>query len=205
MKWYAVTPRMGNMKDSFETTNADFKGFNPRRLYTGTRIEDWPAGVEFIQEDEEPWSRIDDVLMNSYMDIRTFHAYIFPIYSPRLQTAIETAGIRDFQFLPCRLRDAKGNEVGGGYSVANVLTFRDALDANASKIYYFDTTLPRLDVVGNIGSIYRAALRLDDLADCHACRVPSEPEKLFVSDLFRRTYRRLKATGVSFKDVLLID
>ena len=205
MKWYAVSPRMGNMKDSFETTKVDLSGFDPHRLLLGQRIADWPSKVVFYQDEEESWSRVDDVLMNSYVDSRTFRSYIFPVYSSRLRGAIEEAGISDFQFLPCEVRDFAGNEVAHGYSIANVLTIKDALDATASKVHYFDQTLPRLDVLGNIICIYSAALRASEIGDCHAFRIPNEPRELFVSGFFRRKYHKLKATGISFRDALLVN
>jgi len=191
------------MAGSFETNQANFHGFDPARLFMGKPIDDWPKDVVFYPEEREKWSRVDDVLMNSYMDLQRIRAYIFPIYSKRLQEAIQAAGIHDFQFLPCRVADAEGNDFEG-YAVANVLTTRDALDPGNSKIYYHDQTLPKLNVAGNISAIVQAALRLERLEGCHAFRLPEDLREMFVSEYFRKIFRKLKATGISFRDTVIV-
>lgn len=188
------------MAESLETTEADFKGFDPQRLYKGEKINNWPEGVAFYATNKQNWTRVDDVLMNSFADRTTFRAYLFPIYSRRLQDALLSAGIGDLQFLPCRVRDGRGCDISG-HAMANVLTFRDALDHRESKVYYRDNTiLPRPNVSGNVSAIITAALFANRIQNCDLFRLPEDPRELFVSDRFRIIYRKLKATGISFDE-----
>ena len=203
MKWYRVLERPDEAWESLDVDEVDFKGFDPARLYTGELIEDWPDDVVFFSSEDEPWERADDALLNVYMDLRTFQVYMFPIYSARLQTEIVTASIKDIQFLPCRVRDGKGVEVPG-YSVANVLTVRSALDVTKSKLYYQDESLKPPNVLWNVKAIVTATLFADRVTGCHALRLPELPMMLFVSDKFRKAFKKIKGSGITFREVGLV-
>ena len=195
MNWYSVIPR-DNVPGAFlDIDGVDFCGCNVNRLYQGTAIEDWPEDVTFSASEHEPGERADDALA-------TFN--LVPVFSNRLQTVVVEAGIKDFQFLPCRVVNALGVEIKG-YAVANVLTIRSAFAPDHGRVLYVDPQLNIPFVSGNIKTIVEPALFESRLSDCDAMRIPEFCYRLFVSKRFVRAYRKIKATGFSFQPAVLIN
>ena len=54
-----------------------------------------------------------------------------PIYSPRLQSALQEAAITGIQFLPIHVLRLDGSEIPG-FAVANIICVRPAMDMEKS-------------------------------------------------------------------------
>lgn len=203
MRWFKVLDRPDYSWVSFDADHVNFCGFDPGRLYSGEWIEDWPGNIRFLSSDEDDWERADDCLFNVYMHLPTLNAYMFPVYSSRFQEALLAARIEDFQFLPCGVEDRKGKKLSG-YAVANVLTFRDALDPTRTKAIYQDSELkPKPNVLHNIKAMLKPAFIGCRLDGCNAFRLPEDPRNLYVSEKFRKAYKSIRGTGITFTECLV--
>lgn len=169
-------------------------GYDGQKIYQGRLITDWPDGITFAASEYEPNERANDVLVT----------YNFvPVYSARLQAAILNAGIKDFQFLPCRVINGRREELPG-FAVANVIQARSAFSPEHGRALYWDPNLPQPFIKKNVKYISRDALNHSELNDCDVFRLNEYPFFLYASEKFRKAYKSLKATGISFREALVV-
>lgn len=189
VRWFWPVASDNTVDDPYVGDLADLDGFEEGDLDCGKYIEKWTpnASIRATQStnDGEP----DDVLQTCLS---------VPVYSRRLRSAIEEAGIAGIQYLPVMVFRPDGTRIGG-YSIANLLNVVPALDLDKSDydVYPDDYFLPQRR--GQISGIRKAVLRRSALKDLDVIRLAEFVVDIYVSDRFKTIFERGKFAGYSFR------
>ena len=190
--WYWAVSCDNTVEDPLVVDSADL-GMDPDRLDAGEPVERWSElawlRAKKLENDGVP----DDVLQN--------HLGI-PVYSNRLRAALERAVVQGIQYLPIRLFRPSGQEISG-FSVANIIEKRRALDRTRSTYDVFPDDYFLTDRRGGVRSIRVATLRAEALTGCDIVRLEEFPSSIYVSERFTKTFNKGGHTGYSFREVSL--
>lgn len=191
MTYYWVIFNQGT-PDSFVGDIVEWGELTSFELTSCKAVGAWPANATIAAGPNGTLGVPDDVLQTSEP---------VPIFSARLRSTLDEAGVSGIQYLPIRLvqgRGASENE----YYVANVLKCVPALDTSASELTLFpsDYFLPARR--GKVSGLRRPVLRMTEaLADCEVFRLSEYLAPMFVSERFRDIYRLGKFRGIGFEPV----
>jgi hypothetical protein len=154
-------------------------------------IEAWP-GAGWVRvgrngREGDP----DDVLQTCFS---------LPIYSLRLRSALDSAGISGIQYLPIQVIRATGEAIPD-FCIANLLNCLDALDLERSIVERFpaDYFLPGRR--GRIRSVNHPILVRDVLTGYDIIRLSRYRASIYVSERFVRLFESERFTGYSFREV----
>jgi hypothetical protein len=190
--WYWAIGCDNAVANPLVTDSAEL-GVDPEVLDIGRPVEQWSelAWLRATRATNE--GTPDDVLQN--------HLGL-PIFSPRLRGTLEDALVQGIQYLPVRLYRPNGQQVAG-FSIANIVERRAALDRSRSDCDLFpgDYFLP--DRRGAVRGIRRAVLRASALHGCDIVRLDDFPASVYVSEKFRTAFESGAFTGYSFRSVLV--
>ena len=190
MKWYWTVSCDNTVATPFVGDQGDL-GLDESLLRTGRLVETWP-GTAWVrahsqQQDGEP----DDVLQT---------LFALPIFSARLRTALQHAGIEGVEYLPIRVYRPNGDAIFG-FSIANILSCVEALDLRLSDFQRLpdDYFLPERR--GWIRSISKPVLVRSVLEGLDVIRLSCFPPSVYVSERFVRVFEDGRFTGYSFHEV----
>lgn len=191
MKWFWTISCDNTVDDSLVVDSADL-GISPEEISFGKEINDWSELARMSATKQENDGVPDDALQN--------HLGL-PVYSPRLRATLEAGEVRGIQYLPIRLFRPNGQEISG-FSIANIVERREALDRSQSDYDVFpdDYFLP--DRRGNVRGIRRAVLRERALAGCDIARLAEFPASIYVSERFKTNFETAGCTGYTFREVV---
>lgn len=189
-RWYWAISCDNTVDNPLVVDSAEL-GVDPEDISCGERLERWGElarlSVTKAQNDGVP----DDVLQN--------HLGL-PVYSRRLRAALEASGIRGVQYLPIRVFRPNGEQISG-FSIANIVEKRQALDRLRSDYDVFPDDYFLLERRGNVRGIRRAVLRAEALADCDIARLDEFPSSVYVSERFKAAFEAVRCTGYAFREV----
>jgi hypothetical protein len=191
MRWYWTVNCDNTIADPLVVDSHNLCGIDPEALSAGRPITGWPAEAYLKTSKRKNDGDPDDVLQN--------HLGV-PVYSPRLRLALKDAGIVGFQFLPVRVYRPSGQSYEG-FSIANVIELRPALDRTSSHIEVFppDYFLPARR--GLIRSLRTPVLRQNVLVGCDVVRLEEYPSSVYVSQRFKDVFDAGRFTGYSLHEV----
>ncbi len=192
MNWYWVVSCDNTVENPLVVDSADL-GVDPERLDIGEPLERWSELAWLRAKKLENDGLPDDVVQN--------HLGL-PVFSSRLRAALEKAVVRGIQYLPIRLFRPNGQEIIG-FSIANVIERRRALDRCRSDYDVFPDDYFLSDRRGNVRGIRTAALNTEALAGCDILRLDEFPSSVYVSERFRKAFDVGGHTGYSFREVSL--
>lgn len=190
MNWFKLIHQVAT-PTSLVTYDHDFGGVDEESLRSGAIVTQWPSVATLKAHRSNKSARPDDVLQSSLL---------VPVYSPRLQDALTSAGIRTIQFLPVTIVRPNLKPIQG-FAVANVLILKPALDLDASDLEVFpsDYFLPARR--GLVRSVKKAVLLAKALKGCDIVRPAEFPVTLFASERFKSAYEKHGCTGYIFGEV----
>lgn len=195
MRWFWVVRNDRVVADPLVTDGADLAGVDPELLGISVPAPRWDpeAVLRTIEPGNDGWP--DDALQN--------HLGLL-VFSGRLRAAPEAEGVRGLQFLPVRVLRPRGEPVEG-YSVANIVELRDALDRGLSdySVYPDDYFLPERR--GRVRAVRMPVLRRAALAGTDLARLAEVPAAACASERFRRVFDEDSCTGLSFREVRVVD
>jgi hypothetical protein len=190
MRWYHIL-RFGNCAEgSLTIGEGELAGIETWELEQGVPVTSWSApvlrGVD-PAEDGAP----DDALVN--------HLGL-PIFSPRLQGALADGVRARIQYLPVRLIRCTGAEVDG-YSIANILDTRIALDRERAEFSTFppDYFLPERR--GKISGVKTFVLKAESLINCDLIRLHEYKNAIVCSEHVKLLFDKNGFTGWGFRPV----
>lgn len=187
--WYWVVSCDNTVDDPLVTDSAEL-GVDPERLDVGHLVEGWSELAWLRANKFENDGVPDDVLQN--------HLGL-PIFSARLRAALEGAGVVGIQYLPVRLIRPNGQEITG-FSIANIVERRRALDRARSDYDVFPDDYFLADRRGGVRGIRQAVLCVDALAGCDVARLDEFPSSVYVSERFKNVFEAGGFTGYSFRE-----
>lgn len=195
MRWFKVVRNDRVTPDPLVTDDADLAGVDPESLDIGVPAPRWDpeAVLRAVKPENDGWP--DDALQNNLCLL---------VFSGRLRAALEAEGIRGIQFLPVRVLRPGGEPVEG-YSVANVVALRDALDRGLSdySVYPDDYFLPERR--GRVRAVRITVLRRAALAGTDLIRLADSRASVYASERFRQVFDEDSCTGLSFREVRVVD
>ena len=192
-RWFWLVDGDGTVGHPFIATRGYLAGYERSAFTSGQAIERWEGrawlGAGRPEDDGAP----DDVLQE--------HLGV-PVFSARLQRALEGAGIEDIQYLPIRVLRSDGTPLAG-FAIANVLSLVPALDLAHSDYDTFpqDYFLPERR--GLVRGLRLPVLLRDRLTGRHIVRLTDYPVSLYASEHFKTAFEEGGFTWYSFHEVRL--
>jgi hypothetical protein len=176
--------------DPLVVDSGELIGLDESALRIGEAVLSWQEPVLKVSKPQNDGTP-DDVLQ-SHLGL--------PIFSKRLRDAAEAAGIADVQYLPVRVRRPNGVELTG-FTIANVITRRSALDRARSDLEQFpdDYFLPERR--GRIRALRTPVLLKQALDGCDVMRLEEFLPAIYVSERFKCVFEKHRLTGFSFHEV----
>lgn len=191
-RWYRLVTNDNAVANPLVTDEGDLDGLEEWMFRQCKEIRSWSGnawiGTSTPANDGDP----DDNLQNHFALL---------VFSPRLKTALEDAGIGEVQYLPINVV-RPGDRRVAGYSVANLLSSVAALDFEHSVFtrypedYFLRERRGQLEMLRNV-TLRSSALRGHNIIRLHEFR-----SKVFVSERFAAVVNG-RFTGLSFKEVAL--
>ncbi len=191
MNWYSIISCDNTVQNPFVADLGDLGPHEEFQLRSCAEIRDWPGAA---------WVRASDCVHDGDPDDVLQTLLDLPIYSARLQSAIEAAHIGGIQFLPLRVLRPSGTEVEG-YCIANILNCVRALDLHRSDFDRFpnDYFLPQRR--GQIRALRKAVLERDALSGHDIIRLSEYKVAVYVSQHFVNAFEEDGFSGYSFRRV----
>ena len=189
-RWYWAVSCDNTVEDPLVVDSADLE-IDPGRLDVGQPQEGWSDLAWLRAEKPENDGTPDDALQN--------HLGL-PVYSFRLRSALEAAGIRGIQYLPVRLFRPNGQEIAG-FSIANIVERRGALDRSRSDYDVFPNDYFLSERRGDVRGIRRVVLHVEALRGCDIARLDEFPSSVYVSERFKNVFESAPFTGYSFREM----
>jgi hypothetical protein len=182
MNWYWVIDCDNSVDDPLVADEVELHGIDESILDSGIPLTDWNPEVTFYASSPKWDGEPDDVLQN---------ALGAPVYSPRLQDALNLAGIEGIQYLPVRVCHADGVEVPG-YALANIINLVACLDWEKAEYRRWKGR------PGQVRSITHLVVKGDALRGYDIVRMKEFPVKILASQKFVDVFLRNRFTGYSF-------
>lgn len=191
MKWYSVIRFANAVDDPYVSDTDNLGGFEDWQLSSGERIENWPE-TAWIQATRADYDGTPDDVLQSHLGV--------PIYSSRLRTLLDDAGIKGIQYLPLTVL-RPDNSIISGFAIANIANKVAALDLDNSDYDVFpdDYFLPSRR--GTISGVRKYVLRKDQLRQYDILRLQEYLAGLFVSERFKKAFEADACTGYAFEKV----
>lgn len=195
MKWYWVVACDNTVDNPLVVDCHDLKGFDESKLSIGEETDNWDETAWFKASKEKNDGDPDDVLQN--------HLGL-PVFSERLKDKIEQIGIRGIHYLPIKVMRPNGEEISG-FSIANILDKRYALDKSQSDFEVFpdDYFLPERR--GRIRAVRKAVLIENSLYESDIIRLGEYDVSIYVSQKFKDAFVNGNFTGYSFHEVKVVS
>ena len=197
MKWYDPIPWSNLVEKPLILPEAYLGDYDELSFMTGNPIDEWPADTRYYTIDPEDDGDPDDAL-------QTIDCHNVPVFSSRLRAALMEASITGIQYLPVDIIDSRGRRYEG-FSIANILNKREALDIDNAEFTRAGPDHYRQDKIGQILSIERAVLRRAPLQDVDIIRLQEYEQSIFVSERFKEIFEKNKYTGHRFREVEVTD
>lgn len=195
VKWYWAVSCDNTVANPFAANQGDLGAYKESELDSCKRIIDWPVTAwvraSGIEHDGVP----DDVLQTLLG---------LPIYSSRMGSALDLAGIHGIQYLPLRVLRPTDARVEG-FWIANILNCAKALHWERSKYELFpdDYFLPQRR--GQIQALYEVVLLRRALEGYDIVRLQEYQPFICVSERFVRVFEAGGFTGYSFHERAVVD
>ena len=192
--WYETMENLEIAEQPYVSDSDDLYGFEDLDFRSGKFIHNWPSAACVKCTDPMADGPPDDVLRN--------HIGV-PIFSSRLQQAIQLWEITGLQFLPLHVLRSDGDEITG-YAIANVLDLCPALDTERSR---FDVFAPDYFLEtrrGQISAVQKVVLAGKRLTGKDIVRLQEFPVSCFVSTKFVHAYQTSNCTGWAFHEVEVV-
>jgi hypothetical protein len=190
MRWYWLIGCDNTVEEPYVASEGDL-GLDDWLLSDGRAVSDWSgdAWVKAASEDED--GEPDDVLQTHYP---------LPIYSSRLRSALERAGVTGIQYLPIHVFHHDGREISG-YAIANILNKVSALDFEHSTYTLFPADYFLEERRGDVSSLLKPVLVRGPLNGYHVVRLDEYEAPIYVSEVFKAVFEDGGFTGYSFSEV----
>lgn len=195
-RWYEPIPESAGTRTPLILGRFDLKGLDEEILRLGQPIDRWDETIWYQAASPEEDGEPDDALLCYPAD---------PVWSPRLQAALNHRGIADIQYLPVRILHFDGSPIEG-FAIANLLSFVPALDKQRSEYDLFgDVPLGSLqpDRRDSILMLRKPVLRRSALAGYHIIRLREYPASFYVSEIFKDSFEAGGFTGYQFREMEL--
>lgn len=157
--------------------------------------------IQFIVKEKEDDGKPDDVLQNTD---------ILPVFSPRLISALNEAGITGIQYIPVDVVNFK-QEKFDGFCIANVMdNISNAFCAEKSICQYYDREDLNTELIGKIDFIWHLAAYSSELNGHDIFRLKFDDRftapygRIIVSEKFKDIFAKNKFTGFSFSKITLV-
>lgn len=193
MKWYWVVECSNTVGDPLVIDSGELTGVDEADLKVGKRLEEWKTPLLSVVNPENRGTP-DDVVQN--------HLGLL-IFSPQLRDAMNDAEVRDIQYLDVMIC-CQDNKIYTGYSIANILSLRSALDIGESEFDIFPEDYFIIERRGSIRALRKPVLRGIELNNCDIMRLCEYPFAIYVSQNFKNVFERHVFTGLSFRQVDVI-
>lgn len=176
-------------------TAYNFGRINPHMgdLDTAVPVACWDANASYRVTEPQFEGRPDDLL---------WEVLGLPVFSPRLRHGLDRAGINGIQYLPVTLFHLDGTKEEG-FSVANVLNLRQALDLEQSWYDPIPEGKERRRPC-SVSGITTAVVRGNALEGVDICRLEEFDVWLLVSQKFKDIYDSLGCTGAEFTPLKVV-
>jgi len=195
MKWYQPIECDKTVKNPLVCDFDNLKqfGHNEETFKEGKFVDGWNDSIFFQAKKKENDGNPDDALQNYLM---------LPIYSCKLITELNKAGITGIQYLPIKVLKSN-NDCLDGFCIANILNCIEAFDENSSDFNRFSEDFPNPYVRGKIAGVKKYVLQADKLIGLDIIRLKEYKQSFFVSEKFKDVFKKSKFTGYSFREVEL--
>jgi hypothetical protein len=195
MKWYLLVRNDRAVANPLVVDEEDFGGIDPETLTSGYPVVGWSREALLRASRSEDDGDPDDALQN--------HLGL-PVFSAPLREALERAGVvGGIQFLPVRVVRPDGDEISG-FAVANITECRAAMDRDRSDFDSFPEDYVLAAKRGAVHRVRRAVLNPSALANTDIVRLKEYPQRIYVSEKFRRAFDNGQFTGLSFSEAPLV-
>jgi membrane carboxypeptidase/penicillin-binding protein len=121
--YYVMQMAMGQ-SSKFIYFREEAEGYDDSLLRTGEKLKEPPPAVTLTAKEEKPTAISDLVLAPSDM----------LIFSPKLRTCLDEAGVTNIQYFPIRLVDRKTKQTTDEYRLANIVGAIACLDVENSEV-----------------------------------------------------------------------
>ena len=122
-QWYEIIECDNTVADPFVADKIEPQDFDDIPLVSGQPVANWTCSLTLQASSAEWDGEPDDVLQN---------AFDIPVFSKRLQSAIQEEGFHDLQFLPVQVLRPDMSQIEG-FAIANILRLVPCLDWEKSQ------------------------------------------------------------------------
>jgi hypothetical protein len=195
ISWYEPIEDLNVRVQPFVTDLEDLCGYDEWHFRTGKGISNWPKTA---------WIKCSDPLADGPPDDALRNHLGLPVFSQRLQEAIQLYRISGIQFLPIQVYRSDDSELPG-YAIANLLNLCPALDRSRSDYDVFEADYFLPERRGQISGIRKAVLLGKEILNKDVIRLSEFPAAEFVSPKFVDAYRSHRCSGYIFRGIDVVE
>ncbi len=191
MRYYELLYDYENAVNHVKCFTDDELEFDRYMLAEGKHISDWKPDFTFY------YDLADGDIFTDYLS----NDLAWLVISERFKQVLEAIGVKDVEFLPCKVENIKNSTVLDCYYVANLTAMVDALNMDHSVYSIFELD----DEDEKVLSIKKYALNKSAVIDFHVFRVRHGEFAIFISETVKKGLESNGITGCDYYEVKVIE